>query len=246
MIARRVSKLNICRLRILHCLCQQREPLHGAQKATGAYNKRLKFPGGIQHREVLTRNHEVESSSGKSGGIGRREPRYVRGFHCCAHRARTVQPLPLGVNLKFSCSQGFLVFACTWKCGRRSKCTHTMRMRTCVSVVVCVACKLRPCPSFSGCRDRNNSLHSLYKGEGGYQIRLGQCMASGWVRPCRIEKLLALSKRQTYMPSHSCSTVVPQACGPATSSSQWPRRSIIGLDISQQYYRTAQSGTTQP
>ena len=41
-----------------------------------------------------------------------------------------------------------------------------MRARTCVSVVVCVAHKLRPCPSYSGCRDRNNSVHwrSLYKG----------------------------------------------------------------------------------
>ena len=34
----------------------------------------------------------------------------------------------MGVNLKFSCSQGFLVFACTWKCGRRSKCTDTMHV----------------------------------------------------------------------------------------------------------------------
>ena len=74
----------------------------------------------------------------------------------------------MGVNLKFSCSQGFLVFACTWKCGRRSRCTHTMRMRTCVPIVVCVARKLRPCPSYSGRRDRNNSVQwrSLYKGGG--------------------------------------------------------------------------------
>ena len=44
-----------------------------------------------------------------------------------------------------------------------------MRMRTCVPVVVCVARKLRPCPSYSGRRDRNNSVHwrSLYKGGGG-------------------------------------------------------------------------------
>ena len=47
-----------------------------------------------------------------------------------------------------------------------------MRMRTCVSVVVCVARKLRPCPSYSGRRDRNNSVHwrSLYKG-GGTMLR---------------------------------------------------------------------------
>ena len=76
----------------------------------------------------------------------------------------------MGVNLKFSCSHGFVVFACTWKCGQRSRCTHTMRMRTSVPVVVCVARKLRPCPSYSGCRDRNNSIHwrSLYKGWAGY------------------------------------------------------------------------------
>ena len=45
----------------------------------------------------------------------------------------------MGVNLKFSCSQGCLVFACIWKCGWRLGCIHTMRMRTCVLVVVCVA-----------------------------------------------------------------------------------------------------------
>ena len=47
-----------------------------------------------------------------------------------------------------------------------------MRMRTCVPVVVCVARKPRPCPSYSGCRDRNNSVHwrSLYKGGGGRVI----------------------------------------------------------------------------
>ena len=43
-----------------------------------------------------------------------------------------------------------------------------MRARTFVSVVVCVVRKLRPCPSYSGRRDRNNSVHwrSLYKGGG--------------------------------------------------------------------------------
>ena len=45
------------------------------------------------------------------------------------------------------------MFACTWKCGRRSRRTHTMRMHTGVPVVVCVARKLRPCPSYSGRRD---------------------------------------------------------------------------------------------
>ena len=42
-------------------------------------------------------------------------------------------------------------------------------MRTCVLVVVCVARKLRLCPSHSGRRDRNNSVHwrTSYKG-GGY------------------------------------------------------------------------------
>ena len=43
-----------------------------------------------------------------------------------------------------------------------------MRARTCVSVVVFIARKLRPCPSYSRRRDRNNSVHwrSLYKGGG--------------------------------------------------------------------------------
>ena len=97
MIARRVSKPNICRLRILHCLCQ-----HGCEP------KIFMFP---------------------------------RLPCVCIHL----------------------------ECGQRSRCTHTMRARTCVSVVVCVARKLRPCPSYSGRRDRNNSVHwrSLYKGGGG-------------------------------------------------------------------------------
>ena len=47
-----------------------------------------------------------------------------------------------------------------------------MRMRTCVPVVVCVACKLRPCPSYNGRRDHNNSIHwhSLCKGGGGVVV----------------------------------------------------------------------------
>ena len=72
----------------------------------------------------------------------------------------------MGVNLKILCSQGCLVFAHTWKCGQRSRCTHTMCARTFVSVAVSVSRKLRLCPSYSGRRDRNNSVHwrSLYKG----------------------------------------------------------------------------------
>jgi len=69
------------------------------------------------------------------------------------------------------------VFACTWKCGQRSRCTHTMRTCTCVPVVVCVARKLRPCPSYSRRRDRNNSVHwrSLYKGGGLQSQSMVQC-----------------------------------------------------------------------
>ena len=95
MIARRVSKLNICRLRILHCLCQ-----HGCEPEI------FMFP-------------------------------------------------------RLSCVCPHLEM---W-----ARCTHTMRMRMCVPVVICVVRKLRPCPSYSGCRDRNNSIHwrSLHKGGGG-------------------------------------------------------------------------------
>ena len=87
----------------------------------------------------------------------------------------------MGVNLKFSCSQGCLVFAYTWKCGQRSRCTHAMRARTFVLVAVCVSRKLRPCPSYSGCRDRNNSIHwrSLYKGGGGGTCTTEQCLGAG-------------------------------------------------------------------
>ena len=47
----------------------------------------------------------------------------------------------------------FLVFACLWERGRRLRCTHTMHSLTCVSVVVCVMRKPRPCPSYSRHRD---------------------------------------------------------------------------------------------
>ena len=44
-----------------------------------------------------------------------------------------------------------------------------MRSLTCVSVVACVARKLRPCPSYTRRRDRINLglWRSLYKGGGG-------------------------------------------------------------------------------
>ena len=44
----------------------------------------------------------------------------------------------------------------------------TFGLRTCVSAVVCVACKPCPCPSYSRCRARNNCVHwhSLYRGRG--------------------------------------------------------------------------------
>ena len=50
-----------------------------------------------------------------------------------------------------------------------------MRSLTCVSVVVCVACKLRPCPSYSRCKDRINLVlwRSLYKGRRGGVPDLG-------------------------------------------------------------------------
>ena len=88
----------------------------------------------------------------------------------CPSTPRRCTPHPWHTIEQSSCCQGFLVFACIWKCGQRSRCTHTMRMRTCVSVVVSVARKLRPCTSCSGRRDRNHSVHwrSLHKGGGGY------------------------------------------------------------------------------
>ena len=62
-----------------------------------------------------------------------------------------------------------------------------MRSRTCVLVVVCVAHKLCPCPSYSRCRDRINLVlwRSLYKG-GGVQLwdswlLLGDSVSVQWV-----------------------------------------------------------------
>ena len=68
---------------------------------------------------------------------------------------------------EISCCQHFLVFSCLWKRGWRLRCTHTMRSRTCVSV--CVACKLRPRPSYSRRRVCIDLvlLHSLCSGGGG-------------------------------------------------------------------------------
>ena len=107
MIARRVSKPNICRLLMLHCLCQ-----HGC------------------------------------------EP-------------------------EFPCFKHFLVFACLWVHGWRLRCTHTVHSLTCVSVVVCVAHKLRPCPNYSRRRDRIilvlwRSLYKVGGGGGGLHFSLSQ------------------------------------------------------------------------
>ena len=67
-----------------------------------------------------------------------------------------------------------LVFACLWEQGWRLRCTHTLRSLMCVSVVVCVACKLRPCPSYSRRTDCINLVlwRSLYKGGEGKGLAL--------------------------------------------------------------------------
>ena len=72
------------------------------------------------------------------------------------------------MNLKIHVKR-FLVFQCLWERGRRLRCTHTMYSLTCVSVVVCVVHKPRPCLSYSRRRDRINSVlwRSYYKGGGG-------------------------------------------------------------------------------
>ena len=108
----------------------------------------------------------------------------------------------MGVNLKFSCSQSLLVFACNRNCGRRSRCTHTMCKRTCVPVVVCVARKLLPCASYNGCRDRNNSVHwcSLYKG-GWYFVFILQSFMHSFIHAPYIthHATVALSFRGTSL-----------------------------------------------
>ena len=60
------------------------------------------------------------------------------------------------------------MFTCLWERGRRLRCTHTMHSPTCVSVVVCVARKPRPCLSYSRRRGRINLVlwRSYYKGGG--------------------------------------------------------------------------------
>ena len=73
-----------------------------------------------------------------------------------------------GYAPEFPCFKHVLAFACLGEHGWRLRCTHTMHSFMCLSVVVCVARKLRPCPSYSRRRDRINLVlwRSLYKGGG--------------------------------------------------------------------------------
>ena len=68
-----------------------------------------------------------------------------------------------GCEPEVSCFKQLLVFTCLWELGRRLRCM------SCVSVVVCVARKPRPCLSYSRRRDCINSalLRSYYKKGGG-------------------------------------------------------------------------------
>ena len=70
-----------------------------------------------------------------------------------------------------------------------------MRARTCVSVVVFIARKLRPCPSYSRRRDRNNSVHgrSLYKGGGGRLVDAKMCAASNLGSCYHLRVLLSIA-----------------------------------------------------
>ena len=79
-----------------------------------------------------------------------------------------------GCEPEISGFKRFLVFASLWERGWALRCTHTMHSLTCVSVVVCVACKLRPCPSYSRRWDRIN----LGLGEGGTSVSKHACDAS--------------------------------------------------------------------
>ena len=64
---------------------------------------------------------------------------------------------------------GGVYCTCYWERGRRLRCTRTMHSPTCVSAVVCVARKPRPCLSFSRRRDRIDLVlwRSYHKGGGG-------------------------------------------------------------------------------
>ena len=76
-----------------------------------------------------------------------------------------------------TCFKHFLVFTCLWEGGRGLRCTHTVRSLTRVLVVVSVARKPHPCPSYSRRRDRFNLvlLRSCYKGG---RTELGPSMSS--------------------------------------------------------------------
>ena len=60
----------------------------------------------------------------------------------------------MGVNLKFHVTKIFLCLHAFWEREWRLRCTHTIRSLTCVSLVVCVARKLRPYQSYSRRGDR--------------------------------------------------------------------------------------------
>ena len=134
--------------------------------------KNLKLPQPKSAPKTQAKASSKAFSSGEHVQLFRMAYDCKKGFqaafvmlHClCEH----------GCEHEFPCFKHFLVFACLWEHGWRLRCTHTMRSLACVSVVACVVCKLRPCPSYSGRRDRINLglWRSLYKGGwggGGYE-----------------------------------------------------------------------------
>ena len=87
-----------------------------------------------------------------------------------------------------------------------------MRSLACVSVVVCVVRKPRPCPSYSRCRDRINLglLRSYYKGAQGWWRR--DSVAVPPICPCfvaqaRLVVLAPDSPRDRYCALHCVSAV---------------------------------------
>ena len=57
-----------------------REPPHGAHTLQKRTANPTCFAAEIHHHRIVTQDHDIESSSGSSGPIGRREPKMRDGF----------------------------------------------------------------------------------------------------------------------------------------------------------------------
>ena len=111
-----------------------------------------------------------------------------------------------------------------------------MRARTCVSAVVFVARKPRPCPSYSRRRDRNNCVHwrSLYKGGGVYVCSRFGNLVGGTKHAAVLSLYLHLQKKATTDGEFNALFFLCSLAGispPISTCSHRPGRSSVPLEV---------------